>query len=113
MVVYDKCFAWNAITVRKQYVVTRGPSDRFVEDCAFPESVVLMPDVHDLKVGLISKLVNDFDGPVIRTVVGNDNLEIAVCLTSVTPKYLRQPFWLVVRGQYDRDELWCFHGSSE
>ena len=86
----------NAIAIGEDEIVSRGVSSGPVEDHGLAESPILVPDVADHDLGEASHPAQDQRRPLVRPVVGDENLELAVGLHRVAPEHLFEPLGRVV-----------------
>jgi hypothetical protein len=56
--VSDEIFSGNTIAIKEGDVIVIGSCDCFVEDCRFPKSIILVPNVLGLEGMLIAKRVD-------------------------------------------------------
>ena len=91
--------ARDAVAVAEKQVARRGLCDGSVQDLAFAEAVVRVPDVADGEGYLALHAFDQASGAVVRPVVGNHHLEAPIRLRLVTPKHFLEPFGLVVGGK--------------
>ncbi len=112
-VCFDEIESGNAVVFRENEIVATGMHDRLVQHAAFPATVSFMPEVDDVHAGNLPVILNHFTGPVIGTIVGDDELETLAVLVFVAPKDFLQPFMRVMgtdddRGRESHGFLWRF-----
>lgn len=95
-VCFDEIESGNAVVFRKNEIVATGMHDRLVQHVTFLATVSFMPEVDDVHVGNLPVILDHFTGPVIGTIVGDDELETLVVLVFVAPKDFLQPFMRVM-----------------
>ena len=112
-VCFDEIESGNAVVFRKNEIVATGMHDRLVQHVTFLATVSFMPEVDDVHAGNLPVILDHFTGPVIGTIVGDDELETLVVLVFVAPKDFLQLFMRVMgtdddRGRERHGFLWCF-----
>ena len=85
-VCFDEIESGNAVVFRKNEIVATGMHDRLVQHAAFLATVSFMPEVDDVHAGNLPVILDHFTGPVIGTIVGDDELETLAVPVFMVPK---------------------------
>ena len=110
-VYFDEIESGNAVVFRKNEIVATGMHDRLVQRAAFLATVSFMPEVDDVHAGNLPVILDHFTGPVIGTIVGDDELKTLAVPVFVAPKDFLSHF-CGLRGREGAGEshgfFWCF-----
>jgi len=90
-----------AVAVCKNEVVGLGLKNRNVKDSALPEAIVFLPYVLYDKTGIVPHAIDQLAGLNFRTIVSNDQFEVAMGLHAVAPEYFFQPLGRVIGTDND------------
>ena len=85
-VCFDEIESGNAVVFLKNEIVATGMHDRLVQHAAFLATVSFMPEVDDVHAGNLPVILDHFTGPVIGTIVGDDELETLAVPVFMVPK---------------------------
>jgi hypothetical protein len=96
-----KIRAWDAIAIRHEDVFMLGLLQRDIENGLAAVAFIRMPDVLDGEKSSLPKILDDFDSPFIRPVVGDQDLEVLETLVQIAAKRFGQPLSLVVGAHHD------------
>jgi hypothetical protein len=96
-----KIFPRNAITDRKNEVVTGRRHDGPVQDFRLPESAILMPHAVNHERAFLTDPVDDPARLRARTIVRHHDLEVSERLAGVAQEHEMQNLGLLIRGDDD------------